>query len=250
MDLTTIIGIGLLAGFFIGSVGVGGVIVAPALTYCVGIDIHAAIAAALMGFAVSGLVGTFRYRRHGSIRWASASILTAAAVPATIMGTAATQQIGASPLKCLVGLAVLSAGIQIICGRQRAEVADAEAIPTARLATIGAVTAFASVITGTGGPLVLIPLLIWQQLPVLTAVGLGQVIQVPISLVATAANLSVGAMDLKLGAVLALALGVGCWFGASVAHRVPAKTLRLAVAYLLLVLGVAILTDVAAQSYL
>jgi uncharacterized membrane protein YfcA len=250
MDLAAVIGIGVLAGFFIGSVGVGGVIVAPALAYCAGIDIHLAIAGALMGFALSGLVGSFRYGQLGSIQWASVWILMTASVPAAIAGAVVTQQLSALLLKCLIGVAVMSAGGLIIFGRQKAEIANAATIPASRLASIGAVTAFASVVTGTGGPLVLIPLLIWQQVPVLAAIGLGQVIQVPISIGATSVNLSLGAIDLTLGGVLALGLGVGCWFGASVAHHVRAKVLRLAVAHLLLAIGIAILADVAVQSYL
>ena len=112
--LATIIGIGLLAGFFIGSAGVGGgVIVAPALTYFANIEPKLAISTALMGFGLSGIIGTLRYRQKGSISWSSACILAMAAVPATIAGALATHEMSPSLLKGLVGMAVLLAGLQI-----------------------------------------------------------------------------------------------------------------------------------------
>jgi uncharacterized membrane protein YfcA len=249
-NVAMVIGIGLLAGFLIGGVGIGGVIVAPALAYLFNIEIRFAIAAALMSFAFSGLVGTLRYGKLGSIRWRAAAILSAAAIPASIAGTALTHRVSPPLLKCLLGVVVLSSGLHAIFGRTRFEAACAGPVSTRRLATIGAVTGFGSVLTGTGGPVLLIPILLWQQQPVLMAIGLSQVIQLPISLVATAMNLAVGGVDVRLGAILAIALGVGCWFGVSVAHRLPADALRSGVSYLLVVVGVAIVADVAANSLL
>jgi uncharacterized membrane protein YfcA len=242
--LATIIGIGLLAGFFIGSAGVGGVIVVPALTYFANIETKLAIATALMGFALSGIVGTIQYRLKGSIRWSSAGILSAAAAPATIVGAVVTHKMSPLLLNGFIGLAVLSAGAQINFFRDKDAVTHSDLLSAPRLATIGAVTGFGSVITGTGGPLLLVPILIWQQLSPLTAIGLAQVIQLPISLVATATNLITDTVDVKLGGVLAVALAVGCWFGASVTHRVSSTMLRLGLSYLLIGIGLVLVADV------
>lgn len=102
--MATIIEIGLFAGFLIGSIGVGGVIVVPALAYLVDIDIRRAIAVALMGYVLSGVVGTLRYARKGSIRWRTARILVVAAAPATIAGAFMTHEISPVLLKILVGV--------------------------------------------------------------------------------------------------------------------------------------------------
>ncbi len=245
--MATVIGIGLLAGFLIGSFGVGGVIVAPALTYIAHVDIQLAVAAALMGFALSGVVGTLQYGRKGSIQWSSAWILVVAAVPATIAGSLVMQRTSPLVLKSLVGLAVLSTGVQILIGQRPEQEARAGRLPARHLVIIGAITAFGSVLTGTGGPLLLIPMLVWLHQPVLTAIGLSQVIQLPISLAATATNMVAGAVDFWLGAILAFAMAVGCWFGASVAHQLSEKWLRLGVASLLVLIGVVIVVDVTSQ---
>jgi uncharacterized protein len=249
VDVATIIGIGLFAGFLIGSIGVGGVIVVPALAYLVEIDVGRAIAVALMGFVLSGAVGTFRYARRGLIQWRTARILIFGAVPATIAGAFMTHEISPVFLKMLVGLVVLSAGIQVLFKQAFCEAAAAATLPAGRVAAIGAVTGFASATTGTGGPLMLIPILIWQQEPILTAIGLSQVIQLPISLVATATNLFAGVLDFRIGLILAVSLATGCWFGASAAHVVPAKALRLSASCLLILIGVVIVVDVSTKFF-
>ena len=66
-----------------------------------------------------------------------------------------------------------------------------------------------SALTGTGGPLLLMPILVFMEIPTLHARGLAKVIQIPIATMATAGNLLPGQTDFKLGLVLALLLGIG-----------------------------------------
>ena len=247
--MTTILGIGLLAGFLIGSVGIGGVIIVPALTYLMDIDIQLAIAAALMGYILTGIVGTIQYEKQGSIKWKSAWVLVAAAIPAALLGSLMVQQVSPLLLKCLIGTLAAVSGLQAIFGSCIVEHASASTLSPQRLATAGAFTSFFSTVSGTGGPLILVPILMWQQQPLLGAIGLSQVIQLPISIVATLSNLAMGTVDFYLGAVLAVALSVGCWFGASLAHRLPAKVLKTGVSCLLVLVGSAIVVDVAGKFY-
>jgi uncharacterized membrane protein YfcA len=242
--VVTIIGIGLLAGFLIGSVGIGGVIIVPALTYIYGTNIQIAIAAAIMSFAVSGAVGTYRYGKKGFIRWSDVGALSLATIPATILGALATHVASPLLLKGAVGILSLAAGLHAIFAKKAANPEDAPSLPSWSLASIGAVIGFGSAVTGTGGPLMLVPTLIWLGQPVLTTIGLSQVIQLPISIVATVTNTVAGAMDFKLAIILCAALAVGSWFGASLAHSVPTASLRKGVAILLVFVGVAVILDV------
>lgn len=246
--MTTIIAIGLLAGFLIGSVGIGGVIVVPALTYLIELDIQYAIAAALMGFIFTGLVGTVQYARKRSIAWGSAGVLVAAAVPAALFGSLMVQKASPLLLKCLIGALAAFSGLQAIFDCRALESSSASALSSRRLATAGAFTSFFSTISGTGGPLLLVPILMWQQQPLLGAIGLSQVIQLPISIVATLTNMTMGTLDPYLGGALAIGLSAGCWLGASAAHHLSGKALKLIVSCLLVVIGSAIVVDVARSS--
>ena len=115
------------------------------------------------------------------------------------------------------------------------------------LIVIGLVTGFGSSITGTGGPLVLIPILIWMQVPILTAVGLSQVIQIPIALLATTGNLTFGRIEWLVGIGIATLLVLGVVVGARIAHRVSRVALKRFIAFALLLVGAAMLVRTAAS---
>jgi hypothetical protein len=104
------------------------------------------------------------------------------------------------------------------------------------------VTGYGSAMSGTGGPLLLVPILVWLKMPVLTAVGLSQVIQLPIAALATWGNLVYGNVDIAVGLGIAILLMAGVAAGARIAHWVPARVLRRIVALVLLAVGALIVT--------
>jgi uncharacterized membrane protein YfcA len=99
-------------------------------------------------------------------------------------------------------------------------------------------------LTGTGGPLLLVPILLSMRLGVLASVGLSQIFQLPVAIAATAGNIVYGKLDLALGMVLAASLSGGSWFGAKLAHAVPRATLRGIVSSALVIVGLFILANV------
>jgi uncharacterized protein len=101
----------------------------------------------------------------------------------------------------------------------------------------GVVAGFASSLTGTGGPAVLIPILLWRGIPVLLAIALGQVVQLPIALAATGGNLASGPVDLWTAALVAAALAPGVVIGRSAAKRLPIGFLTQVVAVVLVATG-------------
>ena len=86
-----------------------------------------------------------------------------------------------------------------------------------------------------------LPILIWFKVPVLIAIGLSQVIQIPISAAASVGNFLHGDIDIKLAAMLALAMVGGSLVGAKVVHRLPVDGLKTLVAWLLIIVAMAML---------
>jgi uncharacterized membrane protein YfcA len=76
-------------------------------------------------------------------------------------------------------------------------------------------------------------------LPVLTAVGLGQVIQLPIATLASIGNFQLGEVDIQVSLAIAVLLVLGVTAGARLAHRLPATLLTRIVAVVLILVGVA-----------
>lgn len=217
----------------IGSVGVGGILMVPALIYLAGIDIHIAIASCLFSYAFNGLIGAFLYARQGSIRWSSGLWLCAGAMPGAWLGATLVNQLDGVWVAIIIATFVLFAAINSIRSEQNKDdqqQTNNEAVTRFNspvpLLSIGLVTGAGSALSGSGGPLILVPALVWLKWPVLTAVGLGQLIQIPISLLADVANFQARAVDIPLGMAIAATVTVGVAIGAKIAHRQPAALLR------------------------
>jgi uncharacterized membrane protein YfcA len=230
--------LGLCVGVLIGCVGIGGVLLVPGLVYLLAMDVQVAIATCMFSYLFSGVVGALEYGRRGSIRWPTALWLCAGAMPAAYLGAAAVSMLSARWLETIIAVLVLFSGIHALRRRMTAPSRDG-APDASRLAAVGAVTGFGSALSGTGGPLLLIPILVWMKLPVLTAVGLGQVIQLPIATLASIGNFQLGEVDIQVSLAIAVLLVLGVTAGARLAHRLPATLLTRIVAVVLILVGVA-----------
>ena len=238
VTLIVIVFVAVVVGLLIGSVGVGGILLVPALIYLAGIDIHIAIASCLFSYAFSGLIGAWLYARQGSIRWLSGFWLCAGAMPGAWLGATLVNQLPSDWVILIIASCIIFAAYNSIraersktnksvvnksAGDKESSMGFDSPIP---LLAIGLATGTGSALSGSGGPLILVPVLVWLNWPVLTAVGLGQLIQLPVSLLADVANVRAGTIDIPLGLCIAATVTAGVAIGARIAHRQPAALLR------------------------
>lgn len=242
-ELIWIVLLGLTSGLMIGCIGIGGVILVPALVFVADVPVQISIPAAMMAYVLSGLVATAVFAHNRSIRWGMATWLCAGATPTAFVGAWAVSVVNPRLLEACLGLLTFLSGLNSLKAQTMADRSE-RALSNTRLFIVGAVTGFLSSISGTGGPLVLLPIIISMSVPVHVAVGLSQVIQLPVAIVATFGNVLYGQSNLELGGVLAVTLTVGSWFGAKLAHVVPRTTLRWIISVVLVVVGAFILGNV------
>jgi uncharacterized membrane protein YfcA len=238
--------VGLLIGIAVGCVGIGGVLMIPILTLALGIDIKHAIAAALLSYLPSGFVAVALYARRGSVPWREAWLLCLAALPAAYFGARAASLAPPGLLETLIGLLLLAGGIYALRGAHRVA-APPRPLAAPLVLGLGGGTGFVSALTGAGGAFVLLPILLLLDVPVLSAIGLGQAIAIPIAGVASLANAAAGLIDPILSAVLAVSLVVGIAIGTPIAHALPQPRLRRLLGGIVLMSGVAMLARVAAR---
>lgn len=244
--LLLLVAIGLLVGVLIGCIGVGGVLLVPSLTYLGGIEIHVAIASCMLSYLFSGLVGAVIFARRGSIRWSQGLWLCAGAMPGAYLGAAAVSVAPGQLLELVIAGLTLLAGVNALSNTSATT--TSRSLGRNALVPIGVVTGFASALSGTGGPLVLVPILVWLRVPVLAAVGLSQLIQVPIAVLATAGNLVHGRLDISLGLGIAVVLMIGAALGARLAHALPIVFMKRLVAGVLIVVGLGIIARVISRT--
>ncbi|WP_038098648.1 sulfite exporter TauE/SafE family protein [Thioalkalivibrio sp. HK1] len=230
----------VVVGLLIGSVGVGGVLLVPALVYIAGMPIHAAIAAAMAAYFFAGMLGSIEYARSGSIKWREVGWLSSGAMPGAFVGAYAVHATDARLLESLIGALIVVSAINTLRRRDALLAPPSNPTPRAFFA-IGLLTGIGSAMSGTGGPLVLVPLLLGLRMAVLPVVGLSQAVQMPISISATLGNSLQVEIDFKAAALITGLLMIGVWFGARLAHRLPGAAMKRAVASLLLVVGFSLL---------
>lgn len=231
-----------IVGLLIGAVGIGGVLLVPALTLVSDISLHQAVPVCTLSFLATGVIGVIVYARHGSIQWPKVGWLCLGAVPAAFLGSISLLSIPATVLMLLIAALMILSGLDALLKAYRKQIAESlpGQLSPLQFIGIGAITGFGSAITGTGGPLILVPILIFLGLPVLTAIGLSQAIQLPIAAFASVGNWLSGNLNFDLVWVIAGVLVVGSFAGAMLVHRLPAEPLRKLIAFLLIIFGTAI----------
>ncbi|NUR06856.1 MAG: sulfite exporter TauE/SafE family protein [Nocardioidaceae bacterium] len=230
----TVVVLGVLAlgiGVLVGTVGVGGVLLAPLLIAVGGLSAHAATATSTFTFMFTGATGTLAYGRRGVIPWAMLFRLSVGLVPAAYAGARVSAAL--PPTVILVALAAVSllAGTHQVLALRRGVGSGADRdLTTWQLVLIGAVVGFGSALTGTGGPVLLVPLLLALGVAPVRAVAVSQVAQLPVVVPASIGFVTAGATDVRLGTVLGIAAACGVVAGSRLALQLPSHRLRLLVA--------------------
>lgn len=225
-----------VTGLLIGTVGIGGILLAPMLVYIAGIDLHLAMATSSLSFLFAGIAGTIAYSRKGTISWNTVGWLSVGVVPAALLGARANVTLQAGVLTVILAALIVASGLNALL-RKPLTIKGSFRANRFLLVSIGLAVGFGSALTGTGGPVLLLPVLIFINVPALAAIGVSQAIQLPIAIFATAGFLLFGRIDIELGVQLGLIMAIGVIIGAQIAHRVTAKQLRRVLAIVLVAVG-------------
>jgi hypothetical protein len=227
----------ILIGFLIGFGGIGGVLLAPALNIFGGVPIHEAIRICMWVYVLSGVVGTAVFLRNNYICTRSLWTLSLGACPGALVGSLSLSLVSAQQLEILIALIILFSGVHALRSINLSDRSRLE-VPRGLLIVIGLITGFGSAITGTGGPLILIPILLVFRVQVKQTVGLAQSIQIPIALVASVGNLISSAFDVAFASLIAGVVALGVLVGASMAHRSSSSQLKKGLGAALVVIAI------------
>jgi len=225
----------LLSGLAIGAVAIGGVLVVPALTEAAAVPLDRAIAAAMAGFAFTGVAALASGRARADAPVGGAWTLNLAALGGAILGAGAVAIVPESAIRLLIGAIAIVSGVHALAPGPARERSAVPGGPV--LAAIGAVVGCGSALSGTGGPVLLLPILLLLGFPVRGGIALAQMIQLPIALSATAVNAVQGRLDLGLAAAVGGLLVLGSLAGLWLGPRAATATLKRIVALGLVALG-------------
>ncbi|HEX5463220.1 MAG TPA: sulfite exporter TauE/SafE family protein [Burkholderiales bacterium] len=242
--LVLLLPIALVVGTLIGAVGVGGILLIPALNSFAGLPIHEAMATALFTFIFTGITGTFAFQRRGSIDWRIAIPVCAGALFCAFIGAWVNSNTRAPALAIILAGVIMFAGIYSLCAWKGLRKAAFDGRPTAQwvlLLALGAIAGFGSGLTGVGGPALSVPLMVLFGFPALATIGTGQVIQIIAAISGTVGNLQYGSINFPLAIPIAVVEIIGTLLGARIVHAVNPESLRKFVALLCIAVGIFLL---------
>ena len=245
--MATLMIIALVVGVLIGAVGIGGILLIPALNLIGGLSIQSAMATSLLTFVFTGIAGTIAFQRHGSIDRGVTVPVCAGALLCGFAGAWANARMGAFWLMLILALLVAFAGVYTLITRhseRQPVLQQRPGMQRAMLLGLGGVAGFGSGLTGVGGPALSVPMMMLAGFAPLTAIGTSQVIQILAGVSGTLGNLRFGVIDYQLAAPLVLFELIGVVVGVRIVHAINARLLRFWVGVLCVLVGVGLILKV------
>lgn len=228
----------LLAGLAVGATSIGGVLVVPALTALAGLPIQEAIAVSNFSFLFIGVAAFWQARRSahfdatanaGALGFAIAALFGAA------LGAASLHWLPTSWMRSVVAVVALGSGVLALT---EPLVTEGGPLTPGRGMAIALLVGCLSAWSGTGGPVLLLPILMLARVPTLRALAMAQAVQLPIALAAATVNLGSGRLDVGLGVLVGVLLLAGWWAGWKLARHISVRLARRLIGLALIGVGI------------
>lgn len=198
-------------------------------------------------FIVTGIAGSLGYLRSGQLlekhAIKAAVILSLTSIVGAFAGSQLNTLLNASAFAILLGIFVFFTGMIIIYRQKNKLQPDSKLrMETPKgsflLGAVGIAVGLPGGLLGVGGPVLAVPLLVVLGVPMLMSVALAQVQSVFISGMATAGYAMYGAVDWLLAVYLTIPLLTGAIAGWYSAQKIRAEKLQVALAVVLIILGI------------
>jgi uncharacterized membrane protein YfcA len=236
-----LVALSLVVGALIGAVGIGGILLVPGLVVLGRLPIHAASATALFTFVFTGMLSTWLFARRGSLDVRASAWVCAGAVLSSFAGAYVNSLTDAQVLARIIGTVIALAGLNVLFPLRRFTASRESSGGWALLSGVGVAAGFGSGLTGAGGPLFSVPIMLGLGFPPLMAIGVSQLLQVISSVSGTLGNLAYGSVDFGVALWITPFQLVGVAVGVAIAHRANVAQLRRAAGWLCVVSGAFIL---------
>lgn len=231
-------------GGLIGICGIAGFLLPMLYTGAMGYSVDQALAYSFLAFLISGIVGSYNYKKAGNLDIPMSIRLGAGSFVGAIAGVCLQANISTQTAKTLLYIVVLFSGISILfrlrSEKKKAAVDNGSNTPSGNrcidkpwfLPLLGLVTGAVCSLSGAGGPVLVMPLLITFGVSARLAVGVALFDSVFIALPACAGYLTridiVHSMVILV--VIILTHGIGVLAGSKLAGKVPVNGLKVFVA--------------------
>lgn len=256
LTLAIIAAANMAVGGCIGICGIAGFLLPMLYTGGLGFDVTYALALSFLAFLVSGIIGSFNYYKAGNLEVRMSLKLGIGSLIGAIAGVFLQSMIEKSTAKTILYLVVLFSGASILVRmwneKRKADSVSAKKVisdgknsassnpsPPKSIADhmgflifLGITTGAICSLSGAGGPVLVMPLLVACGVSARIAVGVALFDSVFIAIPACIGYLSRITWTEILGLLVLIVLthGIGVWLGSRFAGKVPVQGLKIFVA--------------------
>lgn len=256
LTLVIIAAANMAVGGCIGICGIAGFLLPMLYTSGLGFDVTYALALSFLAFLVSGIIGSFNYYKAGNLEVRMSLKLGIGSLIGAIAGVFLQSMIEKSTAKTILYLVVLFSGASILV-RMWNEKRKADSVSAKKVISdgkksassnpshpksiadhmgflifLGITTGAICSLSGAGGPVLVMPLLVACGVSARIAVGVALFDSVFIAIPACIGYLSRITWTEILGLLVLIVLthGIGVWLGSRFAGKVPVQGLKIFVA--------------------
>ena len=206
-----------------------------------GLDIHEATATTLFVFLFTGVLGTWLFYRKGHVRWRVTVPVCIGSVAFSYLGALVNSMVESRTLTIVIAAIIVFSGVYLLLPARHAEGSYREGQTRAQqalLLCIGAASGFGSGLSGAGGAVFSVPLMLIFGFVPLAAIATSQVLQIVVASFGTLGNLQHGSVNFMMAAWVALFALAGVAVGARTAQSANRLTHRRMIAGLCIAVGV------------
>ena len=233
----------LVVGTLVGVSGIAGFLLPIVFTGYLGLDLSLSLALSFISFLTSGIIGSYRYQKQGQMDLRFGILVGIGSIAGAVLGVKLNFMIPLTTAKLFLYIVVLLSGASILFKKDKPD-SDSETATDGRsgytgllanrpfVLIFGFITGAICSLSGAGGPILVMPILVSLGMPVRIAVGVSLFDSIFIAIPACIGYLTncpkEGLLLMCLISVIFQAVGV--FFGAGQAKRINVKILKKAVA--------------------
>ncbi|NLC25424.1 MAG: sulfite exporter TauE/SafE family protein [Fastidiosipila sp.] len=230
----------IVVGVLIGISGIGGFFLPVVYNAVLGFDVRDALLLSFAAFIVSGILGSVSYAKAGEIRWAMALNIAVSSFIGAIVGVWINSLLPVDVVRVFLYLVVLISGVALLRKNKEKKKKSLLLDNIFFILVLGLSVGILCSMTGAGGALILVPVLVALGEDIRKAVGMGIFSSVFISLPSSAGYFMQSSAE-GLSSILVVALfshAVGVLIGSKVGNKIEQNKLRKGIGYISIISAV------------
>ncbi len=241
MDSFALYCIALIIGFLCGCTSIGGLLLIPAIVAFTDLSLYSAMATTLFSFIFTSVIGTVMHARNKTVDWRCAIVLGLGALLFAAFGAVAKQYLSTMFLSVMLGGLIILAGMNTLCPISALRWNLMESPRRQQdviLFFIGGFVGFIAGMTGAGGPVLSVPIMIALGYAPIVAVAVAQPFQLFAALSAAVGNIALGVIDYDVAWKISVIQVIGTAIGVRVAYCLNIAKMRIIVAAICILSGI------------